>query len=392
MTQSMTMAEMAQPANYAGMNYEGICNYVKTQINLETRKQVGMQVMTHSYVMAMRELAKDEEIVYCFMNEMLKGPTPIMPMSRTINVEDQTPIKDDVKSIDAPSLKTTRMTEEDLVELAIETVKGLPVPNFIDSRYSYFANYVFKRSNGELILDKTGGWNESLKGLENLKLIERMRMEDRYKHVKIVEVGDYTVYLISGTKIQVTHFNNSDGVEPFVMDYSKLSEEDKKRVDKEIEDAKWWEEFDATLPENTSCESNADEASEESLWADSVPVDSDSIQEKGVVSDEQHLIEKAVEMTKSRGVGMMTDKNAPYFVQDEFKVTDSGEIQRAIRPFSRNIRPDEFYSFKESHKKRAQTYNASYVYCTDDYTAYIIDGGKTVCVFYYNTTGMATAA
>ncbi len=34
-------------------------------------------------------------------------------------------------------------------------------------------------------------------------------------------------------------------------------------------------------------------------------------------------------------------------------------------------------SFKESHRKRAQTYNASYVSCADDYTAYIIDEGKS---------------
>ena len=50
----------------------------------------------------------------------------------------------------------------------------------------------------------------------------------------------------------------------------------------------------------------------------------------------------------------------------------------------RNIRLDEFDSFKESHRKRAQTYNASYVSCADDYIAYIIDGGKTVCVYIYN--------
>ena len=392
MTESLVKAEKAQPANYAGMNYEGLCNYVKTQIDLETRKQVGMQVMTHSYVMAMRELAKDEEIVYCFMNEMLKGQSPIMSKPKTINVDDQTSITEEVKSIDAPSLKTTRMTGADLVNLAIETVKGLPVPYGIDSKYSYFANYVFKRVNGVLVLDKTGGWNEGLRGLENLKMIERMRMEDRYKHVKIVDVDDYTVYLVSGTKIQVTHFNKTDGVEPYVLDYSKLSEEDKKKIDKELEDVEWWQSCLESLPETSLSESAQDDEPTSSLWADPTPDNTGSVPEKDVVSDEQRLIEKAVEMAKSRGVGMMTDGNAPYFVQDEFKVTEKGELERAIRPFSRNIRLDEFDSFKESHRKRAQTYKASYVSCTDDYTAYIIDEGKTVCVFYYNTKGMATTA
>lgn len=76
---------------------------------------------------------------------------------------------------------------------------------------------------------------------------------------------------------------------------------------------------------------------------------------------------------------------------NEFKVTETGELERAVRPFSRNIRIDEFDNFKESHKKRAQTYNASFISCADDYTAYIIDEGKTVCVFYYNTRGLAEA-
>ena len=135
-----------------------------------------------------------------------------------------------------------------------------------------------------------------------------------------------------------------------------------------------------------------EEESEESLWADPTPDNTGSVPEKNVESEEKRLVEMAVEMTKSRGVGMMTDSNAPYFVQDEFTVTETGELTRANRPFSRNIRLDEVDSFKECHRKRAQTYKASYVSCADDYTAYIIDEGKTVCVFYYNTKGLAATA
>ena len=387
MTESMTMAEMAQPANYAGMNYEGICDYVKAQINLETKKQVGMQVLTHSYVTAMRELAKDEEIVYCFMKEMLMNQSPIL--SKTIDVKDQMPITNVVKAIDAPSEKPTRMTEKKLVELAIQTVESLPVPEGVSSKYSYYVCYEFKRSNGELILEKSCGWNESIEVLEKLKMGERARVEDHYKNVKTIVVGDYLVYLISGTKCRVSHFNMTDGVEPYVTDYTNtpIPKEHKEQV----ESAKNSKSFMASLPDNTICESNEDDESEEPLWADSASDDSGAILEKGVVSDEQCLIEMAVDMTKSRGVGMLTDKNSPYFIQDEFNVTDTGELQRKLRPFSRNIRIDEFDSFKEIHKKRAQTYNASYVSCTDDYTAYIIDGGKTVCVFYYNPKDKAEA-
>jgi hypothetical protein len=390
MTESLVKAEKAQPANYAGMNYEDLCNYVKTQINLETRKQVGMSIMTHSYVTAMRELAKDEEIVYCFMNEMLMGQSPIMSKSKTIDVDNQMPTTSVVKSIDAPSEKPTRLTEKKLVDLAIAAVEDLPLPEGVSSKYSYYACYEFKKSNGELILDKSCGMNEPIEVLEKLKLVEPMRIEDHYKNAKTVVAGNYHVYLLSGTKCRVSHFNMSDGVEPYVIDYANMPIP--KEYKQQVEEAKYWEENMASLPEDTSCESNEIEEEGDALWGESASGDSCSIQEKDVVSDEQRLIEKAVEMAKSRGVGMMTDRNAPYFVQDEFKVTEAGELERAIRPFSRNIRIDEFDTFKESHKKRAQTYNASYVSCTDDYTAYIIDGGKTVCVFYYNTTCMAAEA
>lgn len=380
MTESLVKAEKAQPANYAGMNYEGLCNYVKTQIDLETKKQVGMQVMTHSYVMAMRELAKDEEIVYCFMNEMLMGQSPIISKSKTINVDDQTPITDEVRSIDAPSEKPTRLAEKKLVDRAIEAVKGLQVPEGTNSRYSYYASYVFKRSGGELILDKLSGWNMGIEALEKLKATERMRIEEHYKNVKTVVVGDYYVYIISGVKCQVSHFNMTDGVKPYVADYSSVPREFKEQV----EEAECMQSLQESVPEEPFCDAKEIEEGADALWKEPASGDSGSIQEKDVVSDEQRLIEKAVEMAKSRGVGMMTDGNAPYFVQDEFNVTEAGELERAIRPFSRNIRLDEFDSFKESHRKRAQTYKASYVSCADDYTAYIIDGGRTVCVYIYN--------
>ena len=386
----MTMAEMAKPANNAGKNYEGICNYVKTLINLETEKQVGMKVMTHFYVAAMRELAKDEEIVCCFMNEMFQEQSSIIPKSKTTNVDNLMSTTNVVKSIDAPSEKPTRMTEKKLVELAIAAVEESPLPEGVSSKYSYYACYEFKRSGSELILDKSCGWNEPIEVLEKLKLVEPKRVEDHYKNAKTVVLGNYHVYILSGTKCRISHFNMADGVEPYVADNSIMPIF--KEYKKEIENAKDLASFVTSLPANTDCESNVNEESEETLWADSTSENTSSIQEKDVVSDEQRLIETAVEMTKSRGVGMMTDKTAPYFVQDEFKVTDAGELQRTIRPFSRNIRVDEFDSFKESHRKRAQTYNASYVSSTDDYTAFIIDGGKTVCVFYYNTKGMADAA
>lgn len=380
MTESLVKAEKAQPANYAGMNYESLCNYVKTQINLETKKQVGMQVMTHSYVMAMRELAKDEEIVYCFMNEMLMGQSPVMSKSKIIDVDDQMPITEEVKSIDAPSEKPTRLAEKKLVDRAIEAVKGLQVPEGTNSRYSYYASYVFKRSGGELILDKLSGWNMGIEALEKLKATERMRIEEHYKNVKTVVVGDYYVYIISGVKCQVSHFNMTDGVEPYVADYSSVPREFKEQV----EEAECLQSLLESAPEVSICDAKEIEEGADALWEEPATGDSASIQEKGEVSEEQRLIEKAVEMAKSRGVGMMTDGNAPYFVQDEFNVTETGELERAIRPFSRNIRLDELDSFKESHRKRAQTYKASYVSCADDYTAYIIDGGKTVCVYIYN--------
>lgn len=414
MHESLKMAEVPKPANNAGMNYEVFFNYIKNQINLETKKQVAMQAMTHSYVTSMREIAKDEEIVYCFMNEMLMDQSPVifksidvdvkMPTKKEVkplDVDDKMPTPKIVKAHDNPSKKTTRMTEKELVEFAIEKVEDLPLPEGISAKYSYYACYEFKKSKGELILEKSCGWNEPIEVLEKLKLVGPMRIEDRYRNSKTVVVGDYHVYILSRTKCRVAHYNMTDGVEPYEIDYSNMPIPEEYK--EEIENAKFWESALDSASEELACKTNENEESEDSLWDPEIdewgPVpkkdvvsDDQRLIEKNVVSDEQRLIEKAVEMTKSGGVGMMTDKNAPYYVQNEFKISDTGDLLPAIRPFSRNIRIDEIESFKDSHKKRAQTYNASYVTCTDDYTAYIIDDGKTVCVFYYNTKGMSVTA
>lgn len=101
----------------------------------------------------------------------------------------------------------------------------------------------------------------------------------------------------------------------------------------------------------------------------------------------------AVEMTKSLPLSDGTDNNAPYFVQREFIITESGDVVPRARPFSKNVSgEDELAGHRRSHCRFAKTMKASAVVSTDEYTAYIWNEGKNITVFYYNTRGLADAA
>ena len=104
-------------------------------------------------------------------------------------------------------------------------------------------------------------------------------------------------------------------------------------------------------------------------------------------------IQKAVEMTKSLPLSAGTDNNAPYFVQREFSITESGDVVPTARPFSKNVSgEDELAGHRRSHRRFAKTMKASIIVSTDDYTAYIWNEGKYITVFYYNTRGLSDAA
>lgn len=98
---------------------------------------------------------------------------------------------------------------------------------------------------------------------------------------------------------------------------------------------------------------------------------------------EDALISKAVDVAKSMSVGKVVDDKAPYFTKCEFSIGDDKELVEG-RPFARNIDTDKLEGIKESHKRCAETYKASYVSCGADYTAYIYNEGKSVCVYCYH--------
>lgn len=98
---------------------------------------------------------------------------------------------------------------------------------------------------------------------------------------------------------------------------------------------------------------------------------------------EDNLITKAVEKVKSMAVGKVVNTNAPYFTKCELSVEDNDTLGEG-RPFARNIDVDKLEGIKESHKRCAETYKASYVSCGTDYTAYIYNEGKSVCVYCYH--------
>ena len=106
------------------------------------------------------------------------------------------------------------------------------------------------------------------------------------------------------------------------------------------------------------------------------------------VPEENPLITKAVEMTRSLPVNKTTDKNAPYFIQCDYSVTGNGDLFPG-RTFSRNV--DSLEKYRTIHQKCATTFMATQVSFTDDYTAYMWSGEKTISVFYYNAKNKAEA-
>ena len=99
------------------------------------------------------------------------------------------------------------------------------------------------------------------------------------------------------------------------------------------------------------------------------------------VPEENPLITKAVEMTKTLPLHKTTDKNAPYFLQCDFSVTGNGDLFPE-RTFSRNV--DSLDKFRSIHQKVASKFMSTQYSFTEDYTAYMWSGNKTISVFYYS--------
>ena len=108
---------------------------------------------------------------------------------------------------------------------------------------------------------------------------------------------------------------------------------------------------------------------------------SEPVAKDNSVPEENPLITKAVEMTKTLPVHKTTDKNAPYFLQCDFSVSGNGDLFPG-RTFSRNV--DSLDKFRSIHQKCASKFKSTQYSFTKDYTAYMWSGDKTISVFYYN--------
>lgn len=107
--------------------------------------------------------------------------------------------------------------------------------------------------------------------------------------------------------------------------------------------------------------------------------------EKYVIT-EQGYIDKAVEFAKEKAKPHRHIKDmtpSPRFIQDEFSINEFGEVKRSARRFSQKIKNNEFDKYREIHKRRAQSYNASYLVANNDYTAYISNEGRNISVYLY---------
>ena len=122
----------------------------------------------------------------------------------------------------------------------------------------------------------------------------------------------------------------------------------------------------------------------------SVNKDVQTAEESPLVSDvstdqvASRVISQAVKMTRALPVSKGTDVNTPYYIQQEYVITKDGDLFPEGKSFSTNISIDTLEKNKSSHRKLASAMKASALVCEKDFTAYIRNGGKNVCVYSYH--------
>jgi len=410
--QTNTLAVMANNANFKSMTYKGlheldvIFSSVLGNIKpfLNSKRQEEMSSVTHAYVMEMRKYyATKEEIISCLESELMRGNLFSSDVNRDVDNQTSSVVTDtmyngvlaatlpehqanvtyEVKESDdeiiAGSKSIEKTSDEDVIlddkggelsrnekalfKSAIEFVEGLPVANGTNANESYYVSYKLKYAKGEFSHVGSQGWNMDNSALEKLKITEPMHVRDSYKKVKVVYHKDYIVYLLAAGNMIVSQFNKVSGHAP---DYSSAV------IPKEtavfIKDAKMVEEMNREMN------------------PDSPKDDVGKVRDDECGAKEESLISRGVEMVKSLHVGNSVKANSPYIVQCELEIQDNGELSEG-RPFVTNVAFDRLEYVKESHKKRAVSYKAIYSSCTKDYTAYIYNGGKSMCVFCYFSNG-----
>lgn len=97
-----------------------------------------------------------------------------------------------------------------------------------------------------------------------------------------------------------------------------------------------------------------------------------------------NVIIKATEMSRALPVSKGTDVNTPYYVQQEYVISNDGGLFPTGKTFSTNFSIDTLDKNKASHRKLASAMKASALVSGNDYTAFVWNNGKNVCVYSYH--------
>ena len=89
-------------------------------------------------------------------------------------------------------------------------------------------------------------------------------------------------------------------------------------------------------------------------------------------------------MSRALPVSKGTDVNTPYYVQQEYVISNDGGLFPTGKTFSTNFSIDTLDKNKASHRKLASAMKASALVSGNDYTAFVWNNGKNVCVYSYH--------
>ena len=97
-----------------------------------------------------------------------------------------------------------------------------------------------------------------------------------------------------------------------------------------------------------------------------------------------NVIIKATEVSRALPVSKGTNINTPYYVQQDYVISNDGGLFPDGKTFSTNISIDTLDKNKASHRKLARAMKASALVSGNDYTAFIWNDGKNVRVYSYH--------
>lgn len=117
-----------------------------------------------------------------------------------------------------------------------------------------------------------------------------------------------------------------------------------------------------------------------------IPAAEESVPVSNASSDQavSNVIIKAVEMTRALPVSKGIDVNTPYYVQQEYVISNDGGLFPDGKTFSTNFSIDTLDKKQASNRKLARAMNASALVSGNDYTAFIWNDGKNVRVYSYH--------